>query len=226
MRSSTSKLLSCFDSGCSKRVLDVNSQPNAVCKIVSANESQTAEITADSPKTMAKARSGQSLAPYQAETKHAIFWTKFLKDRGIDTAGAKISKLRIMPFMLVFRLFGVGLGLKLLEKGEQAAIGSYGLILGNGAISQQEKTTIKEILADELGHEDEFEEYGKRYKFFVDSIAVILTQVSGGLVTVLTVAAGLSGVYNQPYVAALAGMLVGLTQAANSAREFLLLRQN
>ena len=186
-----------------------------------ADESRTAEIYRRLSKNYGKSQLGArfgSLA--EAEVKHALFWTEFLKDRGIDAAGIGISRLRVVMFMLVFKLFGVGLGLKLLEKGEHAAIAGYGLVLGSETISQKEKATIKGILTDELGHEDEFEEYGKRYKLFVERVAVILTQMSGGLVTVLSVTAGLAGVYSQPFVAGIAGMLVGLTQAANSASSF------
>ena len=195
--------------------------PTQFAKSALVDESQTAEIYRRLSENYGRSQLGARLGSLaEAEVKHAMFWTEFLKDRGIDTAGTNISRLRVTLFMLVFRLFGVGLGLRLLEKGEHAAIASYGLVLGNEAISQKEKATIKEILADELGHEDEFEEYGKKYKFFVDRVAVILTQMSGGLVTVLSVTAGLAGVYSQPFVAGVAGMLVGLTQAANSAVSF------
>lgn len=195
--------------------------PTQFAKSAFVDEFQTAEIYRRLSKNYGESQLGARLASLaEAEVKHAMFWTMFLRDRGFDAAGINIGRFRVMLFMLVFRLFGVGLGLKLLEKGEHAAIAGYGLVLGNEAISQKEKETIKEILTDELGHEDEFEEYGKKYKFFIDRVSVILTQMSGGLVTVLSVTAGLAGVYSQPFVAGVAGMLVGLTQAANSAVSF------
>ena len=195
--------------------------PTQFAKRAFVDESQTAEIYGRLSRNYSKSQLGVRLGSLAlAEAKHALFWTEFLKDRGIDTAGISISRLRVMLFMLVFKLFGFGLGLKLLEKGEHAAVAGYGSVLRNEAISQEEKATIKAILTDELSHEDEFEEYGKKYKFFVDRVSVILTQMSGGLVTVLSVTAGLAGVYGQSFVAGIAGMLVGLTQAANSAVSF------
>lgn len=154
------------------------------------------------------------------EAKHAEFWAAFLSKRKADVRGHRVSRFRVALFLLAFRLLGVGLGLRLLEKGEHSAVASYGAMLASAEISDEEKRRIREILADELEHEDDFEEYGERHKFFVDKVAVILTQMSGGLVTVLFVSAGLVGVHGQPFMAAVAGMLVGLTEAVNSAVGF------
>jgi len=184
------------------------------------DESQTAKIYHKLSRNYGGSQLGTRLGSLaETEAKHALFWAEFLKGRGID-AGRKINNLRVALFMVVFKLFGFGLGLKLLEKGEHAAVAGYGQILADESISPKEKEMIKEILSDELDHEDEFEEYGKKYKFFVDRVAVILTQMSGGLVTVLSVTAGLTGFYERPFVAGVAGMLVGLTQAVNSTVSF------
>jgi VIT1/CCC1 family predicted Fe2+/Mn2+ transporter len=182
-----------------------------------ADESQTAQIYQRLSKDYGESKLGAELGNLaKTEAMHASFWISFLRKRGVDTAGARTSRAKTTLFRLVFRLFGVGLGLKLLERGENAAIANYGSFLESEEASLEEKAALKGILADELGHEDELEEYGKRYKFFTDRVADILTQVSGGLVTVLSVTAGLTGVYNQPFIAGIAGMLVGLTQTVNS----------
>lgn len=186
-----------------------------------ADESRTAEIYRRLSRNYGPGLLGAKLRSLaEDEAAHAVFWTTFLGNRGIDARQANFSGLKVVLFILVFRVFGVGFGLKLLEKGEHAAIAGYGSILTNESISQEERARIKEILEDELGHDDVFEEYGRKYKFFIDRAAIILTQVSGGLVTVLSVTAGLASVYSQPFVAGVAGMLVGLTQAANSAVSF------
>lgn len=156
----------------------------------------------------------------ETEAEHARFWLKFLEERGVNTRILRASPLKIVVYAFVSRLLGVGLGLKFLERGERAAIDNYCVILGNIELSSEEQSAIRGILIDELRHEEQFEEYAAGYKFFLKNLAIVLTQISGGLVTVLSVSAGLAGVYRQSFVAAMAGLLVGLTEAVNSAVSF------
>ncbi|MBS7647686.1 MAG: VIT1/CCC1 transporter family protein [Candidatus Bathyarchaeia archaeon] len=156
----------------------------------------------------------------ETEAEHARFWSRFLEKRGVETKVFRASSLKVVVYTFVFRLLGVGLGLKFLERGERAAINNYCTILYDPELSNEEQSTIRGILIDELRHEELFEEYAASYKFFLKNLAIVLTQISGGLVTVLSVSAGLAGVYRQPFAAAIAGLLVGFTEAMSSAVSF------
>lgn len=168
----------------------------------------------------AEALSGRLGVLSETEADHARFWSRFLEKRGVDTRAFRASPLKVAVYTFIFRLLGVGFGLKFLERGERAAINSYCTILGDPKLSSEEQSAIRGILIDELRHEEQFEEYSAGYKFFLKNLAIVLTQIVGGLVTVLSVSAGLVGVYRQPFVAAMAGLLVGLTEAMNSAVSF------
>jgi VIT1/CCC1 family predicted Fe2+/Mn2+ transporter len=154
------------------------------------------------------------------ENAHAGFWVDFLEKRGIRTTGLAASKFRVFFSALLCRLLGIGLSLKILERGEHNAVRHYAVMLQSPRISEAEKTGISQILADELSHEEEFEEYVAKFKFFIDKVAVIFTQLSSGLVTVLSVSAGFAGAYRTPIAAAVAGLIVGVTGALNSALGF------
>lgn len=156
----------------------------------------------------------------RVEGDHAEFWKSFLKKRAVDTGGLVVSRLKILFLAFVYRLLGVGLSLKLLERGEHDAISHYAAMLKSPEISGEEKRVINQILVDELGHEEEFEEYLSKFRFFIDKVAVIFTQMSGGLVTVLSVTTGLAGAYNEPITAAMAGLLVGIVESLNTATGF------
>jgi VIT1/CCC1 family predicted Fe2+/Mn2+ transporter len=156
----------------------------------------------------------------EMESRHARFWTDFLGKREVRTSGFRVSRFRVFFSVLLCRLLGIGLSLKILERGEHNAVRHYTVMLRNPRISETEKTGINQILTDELSHEEEFEEHVAKFKFFIDKVAVIFTQMSGGLVTVLSVSAGFAGAYKTPMVAAVAGLIVGVTGALNSALGF------
>jgi hypothetical protein len=65
-------------------------------------------------------------------------------------------------------------------------------------LTGHEKESITLFLLAELAHEEEFLEYEARYRFFINKIATIFTQTSGGLVIVISTAIGLAGVYDNP----------------------------
>ncbi|MEM3673371.1 MAG: hypothetical protein QW468_04010 [Candidatus Bathyarchaeia archaeon] len=61
----------------------------------------------------------------ETEAEHARFWSKFLEKRGVDTRVLRANPIKIIVYAFVFRLLGVGLGLKFLERGELTAIINY-----------------------------------------------------------------------------------------------------
>ena len=156
----------------------------------------------------------------QMEGEHSKFWMGFLQARGVDTSGLAASRTRVSLLTMLYRLLGIGLTLKILEIGERKAISQYSMMLRSPEISDEERGFINRILMDELAHEEEFERYEARYKFFINTVATIFTQMSGGLVNVISVSVGIAGVYNEPYIVAVSGLIVGVTGALNTVTGF------
>lgn len=154
------------------------------------------------------------------EGEHSRFWRDFLEARDVDTSGFSVSRAKISLLSMLYRLLGIGLTLKILEIGERKAISQYSMMLKSSDISEEEKAFINRILIDELAHEEEFERYEDRYRFFINTVATIFTQMSGGLVNVISVSLGIAGVYNQPYIVAVSGLIVGVTGALNTVTSF------
>ncbi len=147
------------------------------------------------------------------ESRHALFWRKFLEARGHDTRGIAPSRLRVRLYMFLFRILGLGLTLKLLEAGEIAAIETYSKLLESGEFSDEEREELRRILADELVHEDEFIEEESRLKEFLEHVRDAVLGMSDGVVEVLSVSAGLAGAYGNPFNVAVGGLIVGIAGA-------------
>ncbi|UCH56671.1 MAG: VIT1/CCC1 transporter family protein [Candidatus Bathyarchaeota archaeon] len=156
----------------------------------------------------------------EMECEHSRFWMDFLEVRGVDASGYSVNRIKVYLLTVLYRLLGIGLTLKILEMGERRAIAQYSMMLRSSEISGEEKNSINQILLDELNHEEEFERYEARYKFFINRVATIFTQMSGGLVTVLSVSIGIAGVYDEPHIVAITGLIVGLTGALNTITGF------
>jgi len=149
----------------------------------------------------------------QMEARHARFWMEFLSRRGIDVSGIKISKLGITLRTMLYRLIGLGLTLKLLELEERKAIEYYTLLIESEELSREEKEELKKILEDELVHEEELVSKESMFKDFLEHVRDAVLGMSDGLVEILSVAAGLAGVYNNPFNVAVAGTIVGIAGA-------------
>lgn len=144
------------------------------------------------------------------EGDHAAFWADFLRRRGVDPSGIKPRRLRIRLYMLLFRLLGLGLTIKLLENGEIKAIETYARLLESPDLSGEEAEELKKILADELLHEEEFATEETRLKEFMEHVRDAVLGMSDGVVEILSVSAGLAGAYGNPLNVALGGLIVGI----------------
>jgi len=185
-------------------------------KIALKDEIQTAAIYSNLSEKFSGSELSNKLSDLsKMESEHADFWSEFLNKRNIVTR-ARINESFISFLTLIYRFLGIGLTLKILEIGERRAIRNYAYMLRSNIISKDEKEFINKILLDEISHEDEFEEYEGRYKFFVNKIATIFTQMSGGLVIVISVSIGFSGIYNDPFIVGISGLIVGITGALNT----------
>jgi VIT1/CCC1 family predicted Fe2+/Mn2+ transporter len=155
-----------------------------------------------------------------AEEGHANFWRIFLEKREVDPYAVKLSEFRIAFLAFIYGLLGIGLTLKILEAGERKIIQHYSRLFKSELLSVEEKESVTMFLLAELAHEEEFLEYESRFKFFINKIATIFTQTSGGLVIVISTAIGLAGVHESPLIIGISGLIVGLTGAMNTVVGF------
>ena len=154
------------------------------------------------------------------EEGHARFWRKFLKRRNIDPETVTTSRVKVSILTLIFGLLGMALTLKILESIERNVIQYYSTMFKSDSISPEEKEDVKLFLQHEMAHEEEIGRYAAKFSFFVDKIATIFTQTTGGLVIVLSTAIGLAGVIDNPFFIGISGLVVGLTAALNTVVGF------
>ena len=149
----------------------------------------------------------------EMEERHASFWTEFLKRRGVDVSKVKVSCIKVNLLALLFRIIGLSLALRVLEASERDAVKLYSQLLSSKDISEEERKEILRILEDELVHEYEFMEEESRFKELLNHIRDAVLGMSDGLVEVLSVSAGLAGVYGNPFNVAIGGCIVGIAGA-------------
>ena len=156
----------------------------------------------------------------KTEETHTKFWKEFLEKRTVDTEQIKPNMFHINLLTIIYGILGIGLTLKILESEERKLIQQYSILFGSENLTPIEKTVITRFLLSELSHEEEFTEYEKKFQFFISKIATIFTQTSGGLVTVLSTAIGISSIYSDPLTIGITGLIVGLTGALNTVVGF------
>ncbi len=146
----------------------------------------------------------------EMEGRHAAYWSRFLKKRGVEPSNIKPNKMRITLYTILFRIIGLGFTLKLLESGEEKAIKTYIQLLESPELSNGEKEELRKILEDELMHEEEFIGEESRFREFIDHIRDMVLGMNDGLVEILSVSAGLAGAYGNPFNVAVGGLIVGI----------------
>jgi VIT1/CCC1 family predicted Fe2+/Mn2+ transporter len=154
------------------------------------------------------------------EENHAKFWRNFLKRRNIDSETITINRFRVSILTFIFGLLGMALTLKIFESIERNVIQYYSSMFNSESLSPEEKEDIKLFLQHEIAHEEEIGQYEAKFDFFINKIATIFTQTTGGLVLVLSTAIGLAGVYDNPLFIGISGLVVGLTGALNTVVGF------
>ncbi len=155
----------------------------------------------------------------QEETTHADFWRTFLTRRGVFQSIDR-PPYRTTAVTYVYKLLGIGLTLKILEIGERNAIEEYALMLRSPDLTADEKQGLLTILADELKHEEDFEAYEDRFKFFISKVAIFNTQLSNGLVAIISVATGFAGVYATNLEIIIPSIIVGVMGALSTVTGF------
>ncbi len=147
------------------------------------------------------------------EEGHARFWRKFLEKRGVATENLKVNKFKLFLQVLLLRLLGISLSLRILELSENNAVNIYARLLESEDIDDDEKRGLKKILEDELLHEEELAEEESLFQDFIDHVRDAVLGMSDGLVEILSVSAGLAGAYGSPFHVALGSTIVGIAGA-------------
>ncbi len=153
------------------------------------------------------------------EAMHADFWRAFLTRHGVSPS-VDLPWYRTTVVTYMYKLLGMGLTLKVLEIGERDAIEQYALMLRSPDLTVDEKQGLLTILADELKHEEDFEEYEARFKFFISKVATFNTQLSNGLVAIISVATGFAGVYTTNLEIIIPSVIVGVMGALSTITGF------
>ncbi len=146
------------------------------------------------------------------ERNHAEILLSILKKLGVEPA-VYPRRLRIKLLTAILRLLGPGLAVRTLEAGEKGAIELYARVLENAMLSEEDREALRRVLEDELVHEQILADEGSRFREFLDNIRDALLGMNDGLVEVLSVSAGLAGVYGNPLYVALGGFIVGISGA-------------
>jgi len=150
------------------------------------------------------------------EQSHADFWSSFLEKRGCS-AKVKVNRFKVLLYLIFFKIFGLGLSIRLLEKGEEEAIELYSHMLSSSDLSEDEKNCLKRILEEKLVHEEDFIREESMFEEFLSHVKEAILGMNDGLVEVLSVTTGLAAVYGDPFHVAVGGLIVGIAGALSMA---------
>ncbi len=118
------------------------------------------------------------------------------------------SRFSVAFYVLIRKLLGLGFLVKLRESSEVEAIRRYGEMVRRRALGPY-TNKLREILLDEVAHEEVFREEESRFEAFINNIRDAMYGISDGLVEVLAAVAGLAPVVVNPMLITLAGLIVG-----------------
>ena len=144
----------------------------------------------------------------QYEVGHAEFWRFIANQAGIDVSNVRPSRFSIAFSVMVRKLLGLGFLVKLRESSEVEAIRRYGEMVRRRALGPY-TDRLREILLDEVAHEEVFRDEESRFEAFINNIRDAMYGMSDGLVEVLAAVAGLAPVVTNPILITLAGLIVG-----------------
>ncbi len=147
------------------------------------------------------------------EKGHVLFWSEFLKRRGVDTAGLKSPGLKLFLYKVMLKLIGRSLTLRIMETDENQAIEMYSSIQTNPELNEEERKALNGILGDELVHENMLSQEESKFEGFTGYIKDAVLGMSDGLVEILSVTTGLVGVSGSPAAVAISGLVVGIAGA-------------
>ncbi|AEB95675.1 MAG: VIT1/CCC1 family protein [Metallosphaera sp.] len=144
----------------------------------------------------------------EGEANHAKFWESIAQSRGIRLGNLGVmDRIKIRLLLKVRKVLGVALALKLVEAGEENDAEKYYKLSTSPEFSDTEREGFKNIMMQELVHEDLL----IQNQINVDSIRDSIYAVSDGLIEVLASVSGLAGIFPNPLYVAIGGLIVGVS---------------
>ncbi|HYB83704.1 MAG TPA: VIT1/CCC1 family protein [archaeon] len=131
---------------------------------------------------------------------HYRFWMKYCPDRVV-----RVSNLKVYFIIFIRLVLGVTFAVKFLERNEMRTIKKYKAVARR--IPQRDQPEFKRIIADEVGHENEFvQQFDEPH---IRYISFIVLGLADALVEIAGIHAGSLGIYDRTELAGLAGIIAG-----------------
>jgi len=131
---------------------------------------------------------------------HYRFWMKYCPDRVV-----RVSNLKVYFIIFIRLVLGVTFAVKFLERNEMRTIKKYKAVARR--IPQRDQPEFRRIIADEVGHENEFvQQFDEPH---IRYISFIVLGLADALVEIAGIHAGSLGIYDRTELAGLAGIIAG-----------------
>lgn len=146
----------------------------------------------------------------EQELKHYRFWLSLL---GIDSI--KPSSIKVLLYLFLNLIFGSTFVARLLEDGEHRTIKRYEELLLGGAVPEERRSGVEEIVREELSHEDLLlnlvEDERVRY------MGSVVLGLNDALVELTGALAGLTSAFPSTLLIGFSGLIVGISAAISMA---------
>ncbi len=134
------------------------------------------------------------------EHRHFEFWRRY-----VPGEEPRVSRAKILWILLLRRVLGLTFASRYLDRHESKVVDEYGALAH--LIPEQDRKSFEEMVADERGHEKEFE--GRIETSAVQYISFVVLGLADALVEITGIHAGSLGLYHRTVIAGLAGVLAG-----------------
>ncbi|HLH86649.1 MAG TPA: VIT1/CCC1 family protein [Thermoplasmataceae archaeon] len=147
------------------------------------------------------------------EEKHAGFWEENLKKAGVETDKFGPRRLKVSVMLLLSKILGVGLTVKILEHGEIETVAEYRKFADESKEDPEFRSRLDGIITDEVEHENVFDSTIERTREDIETNRELIYGISDGLVEVLASLAGLAAIITDHFLISLGGIVVGVSGA-------------
>lgn len=153
----------------------------------------------------------------ETEKNHANFWKLRLVNSGVRVDEIRPSFGRIKGLLLLRKVLGNYLSIKLLEHSEIDSILQYNEFLEENRSNPEISNQLQKIIMDEIEHEEVFSKKAGDEDIIIQKNRDLIYGMSDGLVEVLAALAGLSAIISNHFYIALGGTVVGIGGAISMA---------
>ena len=146
----------------------------------------------------------------ETEKIHANFWKLRLVKSGVSVDGIRPRFGKIKGLLMIRKVMGNYLSIKLLEHSEIDSIIQYNKFLEENRSDSEMTDSLQKIILDEIEHEEIFSKKAGDEDILVQKNRDLIYGMSDGLVEVLAALAGLSALISNHFYIALGGTVVGI----------------